>query len=126
MRSINPSSRSTQRRSACAFSKSISLDEIVRAKSKDKATDESEVDSMLLDDDDVPPSRTKRSTPAPRATRAAKAGAQTSKAKAAPKARGKKALLMKTKMKTKTKTKLCSSTMMRKKKKKREAEAEEI
>ena len=44
---------------------------------------------MLLDDDDVPPSRTKRSTPAPRATRA-KAAPRTAKARAAPKARGKK------------------------------------
>ena len=46
---------------------------------------------MLLDDVDVSPPRTKkRSTPAPRPTRA-KAGPQTSKGKPAPKTRGKKA-----------------------------------
>ena len=44
---------------------------------------------MLLDDDDVQPSRTKRSAPAQKATRA-KAGTRTAKVKPVPKTRGKK------------------------------------
>lgn len=51
-------------------------------------TDESEDDSMLIDND-VPPPQTKRSTAAARAT-LAKTGPQTSRAKAGSKARGKK------------------------------------